>query len=172
VKKVKIYEKSTLNVPVNQGVAKNGDMIRVDVFHVDGDGYYFVPIYVADTVKKELPCRAAVAHKPIEDWKAMDESNFLFSLYPGDLVHIGNNTPIKLKLATGAEGSPVLETRDSLLYYNGYDTYGGTLNLSTHDRRYGQRMGGKTLSLIEKYQVDVLGNYAPASLPEKRMGFR
>jgi hypothetical protein len=33
-------------------------------------------------------------------------------------------------------------------------------------------LGGKTLQRIQKYQVDVLGNYAPVRLPEKRQRFR
>lgn len=39
-------------------------MIRIDVFYVEDDGYYFVPIYVADTKREKLPNKAAVAMKP------------------------------------------------------------------------------------------------------------
>ena len=76
VKKVKIVNKSTLSVPVHGGtaVADNGSMVRVDVFYVENEGYYLVPVYVSDTVKRELPNRAIVAHKAYEDWKEMDEN--------------------------------------------------------------------------------------------------
>lgn len=52
VKKVKLKKRATLSVPVQQNtaVADNGSMVRVDVFYVEGEGYYLVPIYVADTV--------------------------------------------------------------------------------------------------------------------------
>ena len=88
VKKVKIQTKATLAVPVEQGtgVADNDSMVRVDVFFVKGEGYYLVPIYVADTLKKKLPNRAVVANKPYEQWKVMDDKDFQFSLYGN--VHI------------------------------------------------------------------------------------
>ena len=48
----------------------------------------------------------------------------------------------------------------------------GSIQIETHDRRYFQPgVGIKTLQSIEKYQVDVLGNYHKVSLPEKRMPF-
>jgi CRISPR-associated endonuclease Csn1 len=173
VKKVKVFDKATLTVPINHGLAANGNMVRVDVFRVEDEGYYFVPIYVADTVKGELPCRAVVAHKAVEQWKGMDEKDFVFSLYAGDLVHIVNHKAIKLNLAKGAEGNEVALTNDALLYYTGLNIATGALGLTTHDRRYCQSgLGGKTLDLIEKYQVDVLGNYTPVRLPEKRMRFQ
>ena len=81
VKKVKIYENSSSSVEVHNktAVADNDTMVRCDVFYVDGDGYYFVPIYVADTVKPVLPCCACVrGEKP---WKPMNDSDFMFSLY-------------------------------------------------------------------------------------------
>ncbi|MBO6267287.1 MAG: type II CRISPR RNA-guided endonuclease Cas9, partial [Synergistaceae bacterium] len=88
VNKVKLCETTTLNVSVHggKGVADNDSMVRIDVFHVEGDGYYFVPIYVADTLKAELPSKACVAFKPHSEWKDMRNEDFIFSLYPNDLV--------------------------------------------------------------------------------------
>ncbi len=102
--KVKIAEKSTVNLPVRNGVAANGDMVRIDVFYVEGDGYYFVPVYVADTKKKYLPTKAVRAAKPYSEWKEMDDDDFLFSLYAGDLVRIRSKKPIKLNLAKDGTG--------------------------------------------------------------------
>jgi CRISPR-associated endonuclease Csn1 len=173
VKKVKKFEKATNPVPVNSGLAKTGKRVRVDVFHVENEGYYFVPIDVADTVKDELPNRAAVKAKPMEQWKEMDESDFLFSLYSGDLIHIMSGTKITMKLKDGAEGAESIEIDDALLYFSNFDIANAQIDVSTHDRRYTKHgMGVKTLSLIEKYRVDVLGNYEPVRLPEKRMRFR
>ena len=174
VKKVKVYEKASLSVPTNQGkgVADNGSMVRVDVFYVEDDGYYFVPIYVADTVKTELPNRAVVAYKPYEEWKLMKESDFLFSLYPKDLVFISSRKGIKLNLAKDAVGNVEILQKEGLYYYDGFGISSGALKITTHDRRYFQpSLGGKTLERIEKYQVDVLGNYTPVKLPEKRQKF-
>jgi CRISPR-associated endonuclease Csn1 len=175
VKKVKIFEKATLTVPTNQkkGVAANGSMIRVDVFHVEKDGYYFVPVYVSDTVAKELPNRAVVANKPYEQWKPMKESDFLFSLCAGDLIRICNNKPIKLKQAEGGTGNPELLKKEGLYYYNGLNISSGALHIQLHDRSYSQSsLGGKRLGLIEKYEVDILGNYRPVKLPEQRQRFK
>ena len=174
VKKVKIYDKASLNVPVNQGLAANGSMVRLDVFRVEGEGYYFVPIYVADTVKKELPDRAPVAAAPYEKWKVMSDENFLFSLFKGDLIHIARTQPFNLNRTEGGTGAESKMMSDGLFYYNGFDIDGGKLtNIQLHDRSYSKKsLGGKTLSLIEKYQVDVLGNYTPIKHPEKRKGFR
>ena len=90
VKKVKTIEKRSLSVPLanNTAAADNGSMVRVDVFYVDGEGYYLVPIYVADTVKKELPSRAIIPYKPYEEWKLMNDKDFVFSLYPNDLIKV------------------------------------------------------------------------------------
>lgn len=172
VKKVKIFETATLSVPVNQGIAANGSMIRLDVFHIDGEGYYFVPVYVSDTVKKELPNRAATRNKPYQEWKIMNEEDFVFSLYSGDLIHVINNKSIKLNIAKNAKGNPERLIKEGLLYYNKFGISTVSMEVKTHDRSYSQpSLGGKTLDLIEKYEVDVLGNYHPVKLPEKRMKF-
>ena len=99
VKKVKIEEKSTINVLVHDktGSADNGSMVRVDVFYVKNEGYYLVPIYVVDTIKDKLPNKAIVANKPYEEWRVMSDNDFKFSLYPNDLIYIKGKKPIKLK---------------------------------------------------------------------------
>ena len=172
VEKIKIREKSTTNLAVRNGVAANGEMIRIDVFHVEDDGYYFVPIYVADTKKKELPNKAVVAYKPYENWKEMCAENFIFSLYSGDLVRIKSRKGIKLNLAKGGTGEKEITRQDSMYYYQGANISTGAILIATHDRRYSQSsLGFKTLTSIEKYQVDVLGNYHKVDLPEKRMTF-
>jgi CRISPR-associated endonuclease Csn1 len=80
VKKVKIEAKATLGVELNnsKAFAANGDCVRIDVFYVENEGYYFVPIYVSDTIKEKLPNKACVAAKNYQDWKEMDNSNFIF----------------------------------------------------------------------------------------------
>lgn len=97
VKKVKIEEKVTLGVEFNEGkaIAGNGDCVRLDVFYIENDGYYFVPIYVADVVKEKLPNRACVQNKSYEEWKEMKDEDFIFSIYPKDLLHIVGKNKIK-----------------------------------------------------------------------------
>lgn len=172
VDKVKICEKATIGLPVRNGIAANGSMIRIDVFYVEDDGYYFVPIYVADTKREKLPNKAAVAMKPYNLWKEMKDENFVFSLYPGDLVRIQSRKGIKLNLAKGGTGEKEIVRQDGMYYYRSAGIAVAQIFVETHDRRYLQpSLGIKTLQSIEKYQVDVLGNYQKVDLPEKRMTF-
>ena len=172
VDKVKICEKATVGLPVRDGIAANGSMIRIDVFYVEDDGYYFVPIYVADTKKERLPNKAVVAYKAYSEWKEMKDENFIFSLYPGDLVRIQSRKGIKLTLTKGGTGEPEIVRQQGMYYYQTANISSGAVTISTHDRRYSQSsLGIKTLQSIEKYQVDVLGNYYKVDLPEKRMTF-
>lgn len=172
VDKVKICEKATVGLPVRDGIAANGSMVRIDVFYVEDDGYYFVPIYVADTKKERLPSKAPVAHKAYSAWKEMRDENFIFSLYPGDLVRIQSRAGIKLSLAKDGTGEKEIVRQNGLYYYRSADIEGGKIDIEVHDRRYSKHgLGLKTLQSIEKYQVDVLGNYYKVNLPEKRMTF-
>lgn len=159
VKKVKIYEKSSLNVSLNdgKGVAANDNMVRIDVFYVENDGYYFVPIYVADTVKPELPNKAVVQAR---EWKEMDDKDFVFSLYPNDAVLVKSKKEIKLKVKLKDSTLPKEHNcNNELLYYSGADISNASLNLETHDSAYRiHGMGIKSLLSFEKYEVDPLGN--------------
>ncbi len=174
VKKVKIQEKTSKNVEVNGGIAGNGAMVRVDVFHVEDDGYYFVPIYTVDTVKKELPIKACVSGKTADNWKVMRSEDFVFSLYAGDLIHIETAGTLKLKKSNkDADGEPELVRQDVYLYYVGADISTASWSATTHDRKYGCRgLGIKRLKSIEKCVVDVLGRCNKVALPEKRQAFR
>ncbi|MEE0326170.1 MAG: type II CRISPR RNA-guided endonuclease Cas9 [Butyricicoccus sp.] len=173
VKKVKIYEKKTITVPVGGGNADNGSMIRVDVFYIEDDGYYYVPIYTADVVKDELPNKAVVQKKLPKDWKEMDDRDFLFSMYPNDLLYIESRRGIKLKTKKGSSRQEEIVRKTGLYYFKGLNIATNALFIITHDNGYEQpSLGGKTLSCLKKYTVDALGNYSEASLPEKRKPLR
>ena len=177
VKKVKIIEKSSLNVPVHKGkgVAYNDMMVRIDIFGVNEKGknaYYFVPVYVSDTVKKELPCRGVVKRKSYENWKIMDDKDFLFSLYHNDMIHVVSKKPLSFTAAKGSSLLPKMETKDTYVYYKGADIKGVSITVINHDNSYGIKgMGIKTLLQLEKCEVDVLGNISFVK-QEKRQGFR
>ena len=174
VNKVKLCEPTTLHVPVlkGTGVADNDSMVRIDVFYVEGEGYYFVPIYIADTLKKELPSKACVAFKPYEDWKAMSDENFIFSLYPNDLMRVTHKNKLKLTKAQKESTLPdTYETKQELLYYIGADISTASVAGRTHDNSYMTRgVGIKTLEKLEKFTVDVLGEYHKVER-EPRMAF-
>lgn len=171
VYKVKTYEPTTSNVKVAGGIADNGSMVRIDVFYVQGDGYYFIPIYVADTIKQKLPQRAVVAAKPIDQWKEMDDKDFIFSLYPGDLMRVEHKVQIVLT-STKKNSKETISSKEFLLYYVGADVSKGAIDMENHDRSYMKHgFGIKRLQSWEKYEVDVLGNYHKVRLPEKRQTF-
>ena len=174
VNKVKLCEPTTLHVPVlkGTGVADNDSMVRIDVFYVEGEGYYFVPIYIADTLKKELPSKACVAFKPYEDWKAMSDENFIFSLYPNDLMRVTHKNKLKLTKAQKESTLPdTYETKQELLYYISAGISVAAISCRTHDAAYEiKSMGIKTLEKLEKFTVDVLGEYHKVER-EPRMAF-
>lgn len=173
VKKVKIYEKKTITVPVGGGNADNGSMIRVDVFYIEDDGYYYVPIYTADVIKGALPNRAVVAHKSHGEWKVMDDKDFLFSMYPNELLYIESRKGIPLKTKKGSSRQEQIVRKADFYYFKGLNIASGNLFIITHDHSYEQpSLGGKTLSCLKKYTVDALGNYSEVSLPEKRKPLR
>lgn len=174
VKKVQIEEKSNLFVPVQggNGVADNDTMVRVDVFKVEGDGYYWVPIYVADTLKPKLPNKASVANKPYSEWKEMRDKDFIFSLYPNDIIKIRAKKSLTFKTVNKDSTLPAEKTdNDCLVYFISAGISVGSFSVITHDKTYTvASLGVKTLESLEKYQVDILGNVSKVG-KEKRMGF-
>ena len=173
VKKVKLYEKKTITVPVNGGNADNGRMIRVDVFYMEDDGYYYVPIYITDVVKDELPNKAVVQKKLPEDWKEMDDRDFLFSMYPNDLIYVERKEVFELTAPKGSLLDPTISKTKGFFYYRSFNSNTGSFKIYTHDSSYyKESLGGKTLSCLKKYTIDVLGNYSEVSLPEKRKPLR
>ena len=140
------------------------------MFYVEGEGYYFVPIYVSDTVKDKLPNKACVGKKTYEEWKEMKDEDFIFSLYPKDLVYIKGKNKIKLN-STNKVGDSI-EVDDLMAYYIKAGISVAQITIQTHDNRYIQpSLGIKTLEKLKKYEVDVLGQIHEVKLPEKRMPF-
>ena len=174
VRKVKVVAKMNNTIPVRDGggVAKGGDMIRIDVYYVPGDGYYWVPIYVADTVRPELPNKAVLRGKSMEDWKEMKEENFLFSLYANDLILVEREEPINFSLVNNDSTLPnKFSVKKVLVYYKSGNISNAAIKVETHDGAYvfeGMTFG--TVRKIQKYQVDILGNYVPVK-KEKRQTF-
>lgn len=163
VNKVKLCEPTTLNVSVHggKGVADNDSMVRVDVFKVEGDGYYFVPIYIADTLKPQLPNRACVAFKASSEWKEMKDSNYLFSLYPNDLIKVTHKNVLKLsRVLKGGSLPASCEKKSELMYFKCANIASAVFSCINHDNTYEVKsLGIKTLECLEKYTVDVLGNF-------------
>lgn len=158
VRKVKLVKKLTMGVEVNGGTGiaenANGSMIRVDIFQENGK-YFFVPIYTPDTLKKELPNRAATAGKAYEQWRVMKEENFLFSLYPRDLIYVKKKNGIKLKKSVTDEK----QKEEFWAYFIGANISTASISGISHDRSFEfEGLGIQSLEIFKKYSVDVLGN--------------
>lgn len=176
VKSVKVADVTSSAVLIHGGtaMAANDNRVRCDVFFVPNDGYYFVPVYVSDTVKPQLPMKAPTQNKN-NKWVEMREENFVFSLFKNSLIRVYGKGEIKLS-ATNQKTSlaptkTVRGTEGVWLYFDGLDIGTGAFTGITHDNAYEKRGLGKTLPRIEKYEVDVLGNVRPVTLPEKRQRF-
>ena len=62
-------------------------------------------------------------------------------------------------------------TKQEMLYYIGADIHTAAISCRNHDNSYGIRgMGIKTLERLEKFTVDVLGEYHKVE-KEPRMAF-
>jgi CRISPR-associated endonuclease Csn1 len=148
IRSVRLLTTQKSGLPIRGGIANNGDMVRADIF-TNGKRFYAVPLYVADAVRTELPSRAIVAFKQVEEWTLMDESyRFLFSLFPNDWISIKVKPNESVK-----EG-----------YYAGLDRSTGAISIWAHDRNQQvgknglmRSIGIKTAMSLEKYHVDYLG---------------
>ncbi|MHB1226896.1 MAG: type II CRISPR RNA-guided endonuclease Cas9 [Desulfurivibrionaceae bacterium] len=147
VRSVNLRDTQKSGLLVRDGIANNGSMLRVDIF-TKGGKFFAVLLYVADTVKTELPNRAVVASKPESEWPVMDDSYaFLFSLHPNDWIKVTlKDQPLK-------EG-----------YFSGLDRSTGAVSIWAHDRNSSvgkdglmRSIGIKTALSLEKCHVDILG---------------
>lgn len=128
----------------NKSIAGNLNMVRVDVFKKDNK-FYLVPIYAKDFSKKAFPNKAIIAGKNENDWIEMTpEYEFLFSLYPYDLVKVKDKNEAEL-----------------ITYYKGTDRSNGRITVLIHpnaNTKLIKRFSTRNLEIFEKYQVDILGN--------------
>lgn len=146
VNSVRIETTEKSGIIINEGLASNGDMVRVDVFQVNGK-FQLVPIYIHHFVQKELPNKAILQGKDEKDWLEVSDKDFLFSLYRNDLVRIKS------------------KKEEIIGYYVGTHRGTGNINIRTHDSdpSFGKAgvlegIGVKTLLAFEKYSVDYFGN--------------
>lgn len=139
-------QKSGMLINDKKALADRGSMIRADVFSKKNNKgekrYYFSPVY-ADRNLEEI------------------NDDFEFSLYPGDLIK---------STKSGIE---------TFWYYKAADVNNGArFDVDKHDRSKNPstkngswRLSIGTLDKLDKYVVDILGNYYLVK-KEKRLGFK
>lgn len=144
--KVEVVQKSGVSVYQNRGVADNATMVRIDIF-LKNKKYFIVPVYAWHIAKGILPNKAAVSGKDESEWEEMDEhAQFLFSLYPNDLIEL------------------VTKKETFFGYYSGFDRSTASIAIKEHDLEktkgkvgLHRGLGVKTAISLEKYHIDVLG---------------
>ncbi len=143
---VNIITNEKSGIEINDGLASNGDMVRVDVFKKDGK-YFLVPIYVHQFAQGELPNRAIMQGKDESEWAVMDDKDFIFSLHKNEYL--------------------VIKTKKEIIegYYAGTHRGTGNVNIRAHDNdpSFGkdgtkEGIGVKTALSLKKYAVDYFGN--------------
>ena len=147
VRSVKLLSTQKSGIRVRKGIAKNGDMLRIDIFKKNNN-YFVVPIYCSDLANKSLPNLAVIAGKPESEWTEMNENyEFCFTFYSNDWIKVINKKQVR-------EG-----------YFSGLDRATGAIELWVHDRdqKVGRNglirgIGIKTAISVEKFHVDLLGN--------------
>ena len=95
-------------------------------------------------------------------------------MYPHDLIRVEKKSGhIKLSLSRAESTLPkTIESTDFFLYFRAADIGVASIIADNHDGSYyAKKLGIKTLKCVEKYQVDVLGNYYKVGR-EKRQRFR
>ena len=141
-------------LPVGGGLAKNESIVRTDVFRKPNKKgkweFHLVPVYVADVMAGVTPDKAIASGK----WPVMDESfEFMFSLYPYDLVRLTTDKEVVLG------------------YYRVVDRATGQMSLSSPNNNAAplQRPGVRTALSVEKYEVGLLGDYYPVRKEKRRV---
>ena len=131
-------------IEVNEGLSAKEGMVRIDIYEKENK-YFVVPVYRYQLLKGIIPNKAATAKKKEDEWTIIDETfNFKFSIYKNDLIEI------KYAKKNGYFG-----------YYDKFDRDSAGITIENHDNSKCYRgIGIKSgVTLLNKYEVDVLGYY-------------
>lgn len=143
---IRIESRVKAGVRVRGGLARNGALVRTDVFNTE-KGFRLVPVYAHDFVGDARPLKGIRAGKNAE-WIDVAAEDFAFSLYPDDLVRIETD-----------------KGQEVFAYYRGLDRSTGALALRAHNGNpaFGKKDGGlkhfgvRKLRALEKWSVNCLG---------------
>lgn len=144
VRSIKTFSSGTSGVEVRGGIAANGGMVRVDVYSKDGK-YYLIPYYVSDIAAGIVKNRAITQGRDVGEWVVVDSSyDFVCSLYKYDLIRLADRNG-----------------EEKFGYYKGCDSSDGRIWMfPPNTGEKGEfRVSTMTAKSIEKYEVDVLGEY-------------
>lgn len=165
IRKVRVKEVMGGIIPIHNGAAGNGTIVRVDIFRRKNKKgifeYYLIPIYTKHRTYESMPLRSITRNRPESEWVLMKPEEFFCSLYSKDYVRIQ-------KKGVLIEG-----------YYVGTDRQAVRIEVHPADKKgkkekntINQRASLKAdVISFTKYAVDVLGNMHVVRLPEHRVSF-
>lgn len=167
VKSVPIIQHPRSVIPVRGGIGTHSDIVRIDVFRTPNNEYYYVPIYVKDTLQSTLPLRAVT--KNPNRMLMMSENDFIFSLYPNDVIYIEFPEAITLNSVSSSDTTEI----DRGYFLRGkVRTKAGTFEITTLDKQFTRTsIPFYSLTALYKCEVDSLGTIRKITTPEKRMEF-
>ena len=85
----------------------------------------------------------------------MQDKDFIFSLYPNDLVYIRSQKGISVSYVTGNK----CKFEEVYGYFNSADISTASIQIGAHDDSFMARgIGIQNLDKLDKYKVDILGN--------------
>lgn len=147
----KKLDKSKGVFEVNNGLAENGEVKRIDIFK-KGETFFFVPVYIHDIVTKNVEeINIAINnkkgnYKEYGDKIIIDDSfKFVISLFKNDLVCVKQKNEEIIKNVYFSELKP---SNGQVFFINHYET----------DRKKRKSMYIHNIEVLKKYQVDPLGN--------------
>ncbi|BBN98184.1 type II CRISPR RNA-guided endonuclease Cas9 [Sporolactobacillus terrae] len=168
IRSVKIEDKKNQVFPLKEKtVAYNSSIVKTEVFQNKETGkFYLAPVYVADVMVGREPKKFITQKKPYDEWLDItEEYNYLFSLFPNDVVHIKMK---KTKKTKSFLNEPVT-WQEGYFYFKNVHTGTAQIGIIDHMRSFKDEIGSQNLVILEKYQVDPLGNLSKIH-GEKRYG--
>ena len=137
------------------------------MFRTPNNEYYYVPIYVKDTLQSTLPLRAVT--KNPNRMLMMSENDFIFSLYPNDVIYIEFPEAITLNSVSSSDTTEI----DRGYFLRGkVRIKAGTFEITTLDKQFTRTsIPFYSLTTLYKCEVDPLGTIRKITAPEKRMEF-
>lgn len=157
IRTVKIEDKANQVVQLkDEAVAANASIVRTEVFrHKDSGKFFLAPVYAADVFAKREPKKFIKPLQPYENWVDItSDYQFLFNLFPNDLVHVKMKKPKQTKSNLG---KPVV-WQEGFFYFKNTDSSTAQIGIIDHMNSFKDRIGSQNLLVFEKYQVDPLGN--------------
>ncbi|MBT2214690.1 type II CRISPR RNA-guided endonuclease Cas9 [Virgibacillus dakarensis] len=148
-------------------VAENASIARTEVFrHKESGKYYLAPVYVSDVLARRSPDRFITAAKSYGEWtKITDEYEFLFNLFPNDVIKVKMPREKISKTFTG----DIKRWVEGTFYFKKVHSGTAAITIIDHMNSFGDDIGSKNLKLLEKCQTDPLGNLTKVQR-EKRYG--